>query len=57
MRGRGAKARDYLAAPRPRPGRRRSTFASAMRQPEKFALRDHLAAKGVAAEDMVEAGL
>ncbi len=52
----GRAARDYLA--------QRGVAADAQKQfrlgyalPEKYALRDHLAAKGVAKETMIEAGL
>ncbi len=52
----GAKARDYLERRGLTPETRRH-FRIGYAPPERFALRDHLAGKGVEAEAMAEAGL
>jgi DNA primase len=52
----GVKARDYLARRGISPAAQKQ-FRLGFAVPEKYALRDHLAAKGVAAEAMIEAGL
>ena len=52
----GAAARDYLAR-RGLSGDIQRRFRIGYATPERYALRDHLAAKGVAAEVMVELGL
>jgi DNA primase len=52
----GAKARDYLAGRGLTPARI-GEFGLGYAGAEKFALRDHLASKGFAAEDMIAAGL
>ena len=52
----GAKARGYLADRGIAPALQRQ-FRLGYALPEKFALRDHLAAKGATRETMIEAGL
>jgi len=52
----GAKARAYLAQ-RGLDGALQSQFGLGYALPEKYALRDHLAGKGVSSEAMIEAGL
>ena len=52
----GARARGYLADRQLDPATQR-LFRLGYSAPEKFALRDALAAKGVAGEQMIEAGL
>jgi len=52
----GRVARDYLAQRGIAPDSQKQ-FRLGYALPEKFALRDHLAAKGVAKETMIEAGL
>ncbi|HLH10253.1 MAG TPA: DNA primase [Methylovirgula sp.] len=52
----GTKARDYLAQRGLDPGIQ-AEFRLGYAGPEKFALRDHLAAKGIAVEAMIETGL
>jgi DNA primase len=52
----GAKARDYLAS-RGLDRGAQEQFRIGYAPPERFALRDHLAAKDVPAEMMIEAGL
>jgi DNA primase len=54
--GAGSKARDYLAGRRLTPALQ-SEFRLGYAPPDKFALRDHLAGKGIHAEAMIEAGL
>ncbi|MGL4974040.1 MAG: DNA primase, partial [Bosea sp. (in: a-proteobacteria)] len=53
---RGGPARRYLAG-RGLEGEARQRFRIGYAPNERFALRDHLAAKGVKAEDMVETGM
>lgn len=53
---RGAAARRYLSG-RGLEGEARRQFRLGYGPPDRFALRDHLAAKGVSAELMMEAGL
>jgi DNA primase len=53
---RGAAARRYLSG-RGLEGEARKQFRIGYGPPDRFALRDHLAAKGVSAELMMEAGL
>ncbi len=53
---RGGPARRYLAG-RGLEGRARELFRLGYAPPDRFALRDHLAGKGVGAEAMMEAGL
>jgi DNA primase len=53
---RGGEARRYLTG-RQLAGEPQKRFRLGFAPGEKFALRDHLAGKGVAAEDMIEAGL
>ena len=59
LQGRRRRARrgDYLARPRPRRRDRSARFRIGYAPAERFALRDHLAGKGVPAELMIEAGL
>ena len=52
----GARARGYLADRRIEPALQRG-FGLGFARPEKFGLRDALAAKGVSPEQMIEAGL
>ena len=52
----GAKARDYLTG-RGLPPALIGEFRLGYAGPEKFALRDHLAGKGISAEQMIAAGL
>ena len=52
----GTPARDYLARRGLSPAVQ-NEFRLGYAPPDKFALRDHLAAKGIAAEAMIEAGL
>lgn len=52
----GAHARDYLAGRGLTPALQ-SDFRLGYAPPDKFALRDHLAGKGIPAEAMIEAGL
>jgi DNA primase len=52
----GAKARGYLADRRLDPATQRQ-FGLGYAAPDRFALRDALAARGVAAEQMIETGL
>jgi DNA primase len=52
----GAKARDYLAQRSLNPNVQ-AEFRLGYAGPEKYALRDHLAGKGVSAEAMIETGL
>jgi DNA primase len=52
----GGSARDYLAGRGLTPALQ-SEFRLGYAPPDKFALRDHLASKGVPAEAMIEAGL
>ncbi len=52
----GARGRDYLSK-RELGAESRRTFGLGLALPERFALRDHLAAKGASAEAMIEAGL
>jgi DNA primase len=52
----GAKARDYLAN-RGLNGALQTEFRLGYAGPEKYALRDHLAGKGILAEAMIESGL
>jgi DNA primase len=52
----GAHARDYLSRRGLTPALQ-SEFRLGYAGPEKFALRDHLAGKGIAAEQMIAAGL
>ncbi|HEY0147031.1 MAG: DNA primase [Methylovirgula sp.] len=54
--GAGVKARDYLAGRSLTPALQ-SEFRIGYAPPDKFALRDHLASKGIQAEAMIEAGL
>jgi DNA primase len=54
--GAGGKARDYLAGRALIPALQ-SEFRLGYAPPDKFALRDHLASKGIPAEAMIEAGL
>lgn len=53
---RGGQARRYLAG-RGLEGKARQLFRIGYAPPDRFALRDHLAGKGVSAELMMEAGL
>ena len=53
---RGAKARDYLAGRGIKPEVQRQ-FGLGFAGFERFALKEHLSAKGVAVADMIEAGL
>src|SRR6266550_9266307 len=52
----GAKARGYLADRGLEP-KTQLKFRTGYAPPERFALKEHLGAQGIAAEDMVEAGL
>ncbi len=52
----GAKTRDYLAERGLKPDIQ-AEFRLGYAEPEKYALRDHLAGKGVGVEAMIEAGL
>jgi DNA primase len=53
---RGAKARDYLAGRGIKPEVQRQ-FGLGFAASERFALKEHLSAKGIAVGDMIEAGL
>ncbi len=52
----GVKARDYLVG-RGLTGALQSEFRLGYAGPEKYALRDHLASKGISVEAMIETGL